>query len=116
MEQHISKIGIGYRGRHRKYIAIYNATVLSLQQYWFFDGKNVFLNIAERLKELFYIYILFVFKTFSVWILRAALCEIILYYTKMCCSMFYLKFCATNYTFLRSSKLIGICAKSCIAT
>jgi hypothetical protein len=51
MEQHISKIDIGYRGRHCKYIAIYNATVLSLQQYWFFDGKNAFLNIAERLKQ-----------------------------------------------------------------
>ncbi len=42
MEQHISKIGIGYRGRHWKYIAIYNATVLSLQQSWSFDGQKMY--------------------------------------------------------------------------
>ncbi len=42
---------IDYRGCHRKGIAIYNATEGNLQQKkWFHSTKNVFLNIAGRVK------------------------------------------------------------------
>jgi hypothetical protein len=52
MEQHILWILFDYRGRHRKDVAVYNATYINLQQKpWFHWMKNAFLNTTERFKQ-----------------------------------------------------------------
>ncbi len=52
MEQLIFSIFIDYRGRHRKGVAIYNATSVNLQlKPWFHGTKNVFLDTTERFKQ-----------------------------------------------------------------
>ena len=76
MEQHISKFGIDYRGRHWKGTTIKNATS---QKTYVLINKNEILNTAERLKRLnIFIITFFVFKNFSVYLLRVAIYELIL--------------------------------------
>ncbi len=53
MEQHILYHFNDYRGHHRKGIAIYTATLksINIKNVGFYSTKNVFLNITERLKQ-----------------------------------------------------------------
>ncbi len=56
MEQHIFCILIDYRGRHRKGVAIYNATYVNLQQKpWFHCKENVFFEHFRQVQKEIYI-------------------------------------------------------------
>jgi len=74
MEQHISKFGIDYRGRHWKGTTIKNATS---QKTYVLNNKNEILNTAQWLKQL-NIFITTFLNKCSVYLLRVVIYELIL--------------------------------------
>ncbi len=86
MEQHIFYISIDYRWRHRKGIAIFNATEVNLWQKTMVSlNKNVFLKTTERLKQekIFQMTIFLSLNIVSVYLFSAAPIGLKLYYLKM---------------------------------